>query len=338
LRLLIASISALLAVLGVGCGTVDGRLVASPRCDRYASPSGSDSAQGTIKHPVRALGSLDRRLSPGQTGCLEAGHYGGIGSRYILDRSGHPGARIKLMAAPSQKVTVTGLIMLNGAYITLSGLNIDGSNTAYDQERPGTSCPYPVSNGLEINGAHDIFEHNDYYQSIPQLRGNGIGVGWNGEANYTIIRYNSIHDVGQCLAYDHLIYLSHGRHVQIYGNRLSNDKHGWGVQLYPDATDAHVYDNLISHAGSGFVIGGGPQVANDTINHNVVIDSTGLPAAGISRGVGISSCCGVGPGNRFVDNDVYHNPGGISAQHTSVTLRGNTAAKPRRLRGFLRSR
>ena len=67
-------------------------------------------------------------------------------------------------------------------------------------------------------GTVDVLQYVDYYQSIPSLRGNAIGIGFWGDADNTIIRYSKIHDVGQCKAYDHLIYLSHGNNVQIYGN------------------------------------------------------------------------------------------------------------------------
>jgi hypothetical protein len=296
-------------------------------CDVYASPSGSAGASGTLANPVRSLAGLDAALAPGQTGCLEAGSYGGISVDSELDASGTTSAPITITAAPGASVTVTGLIRINGSHTTLSGLNIDGSNNLYATERSGTHCPYPVSNGLEINGQGDIFENNNLYQSVASLRGNGIGVGWNGQADNTIIRDNRIHDLGQCMAYDQMIYLAHATGAQIYDNWLWNDPHGWGVQLYPAAAGAHVYDNVIDHAGSGFVIGGSTTVANNTIDHNIVLNSTGLPDAGLPQGVGISTCCGLGPNNTFTNNDIYTNPGGISAA-SGITLTNNTTTNP----------
>ena len=60
-------------------------------------------------------------------------------------------------------------------------------------------------------------------------------MGFWGQADNTVIRFERIHDVGQCEAYDHLIYVSHGNNVQIYDNWLYNDPHGDAVQLYPGA-------------------------------------------------------------------------------------------------------
>jgi hypothetical protein len=279
-----------------------------------------------VSDPVLTVAELDAALTPGQTGCLEAGDYGSISTITDLYTSGTAGAPITITTAPGQASKITGLIMIWGNYTTLSGLNIDGSNNAYAQERAGTSCPYPVSNGLEINGHNDVFEGNDFYESVPSLRGNGIGVGWNGQADGTIIRDNRIHDLGQCMAQDQMIYLAHGDGVQIYGNWMWNDPHGWGVQLYPGASNAHVFDNVIDHAGSGFVVGGSAQVAGNMIDHNIVMNSTGPIDTGLN-GVGVSTCCGIGPNNVFKDNDLYNNPGGIAAA-SGMTVTDNTTTNP----------
>jgi hypothetical protein len=293
-------------------------------CDLYASPSGSDHHSGHRHAPKATITGLDKALHPGQTGCLLAGDYGSIHSMYQLWNSGHAHARITIRTAPHQHAKLTGLLELQGSYTTLTHLQIDGSNDLYDTQRDGTNCPYPVSNGLEINGTNDIFEHNDYYQSVAKLRGNGVGIGWNGQANNTIVRDNRIHDIGRCRAEDQLIYLAHANHTQIYDNWMWNDPHGWGVQLYPDATNAHIYDNVIDHAGSGFVIAG--TSAGNTIDHNIVLHSVGLDAAALT-GVAISTPGPAAPGNSFTDNDSYQNPQGI-ASASNVHLADNKTSKP----------
>ena len=55
--------------------------------------------------------------------------------------------------------------------------------------------------------------------------------------------------IGQCEDFDHLIYLSHGNNVQIYDNWMWNDPHGWGVQVYPAASNADIYSNVIDQRG-----------------------------------------------------------------------------------------
>jgi hypothetical protein len=321
----------LLLVLLVGllaCTGFAGSASAATTCNVYASPTGSDvSGAGTPSSPLGSVAGLDWALKPGQTGCLLAGIYGSISTVHNLGNTGTATGQITITAAPGQSPKIVGLVELEGSYTTLSGLTIDGSNNLYSAQRSGTNCPYPVSNGLEIDGHNDIFEDNDFFQSVPSLRGNGIGLGWNHPADNTIIRGNRIHDLGQCMAYDQMIYLAHGDGVQIYDNWMWNDPHGWGVQLYPAASNAHIHDNVIDGAGSGFVLAGGSQVSGNTIDHNIILNSTGLPDAGLPRGVGVSTCCGVGSGNSFTDNIVANNPGGI-ASASGITLTGNTTASP----------
>jgi hypothetical protein len=322
-------VAATMMVVGLmACAGLTSTASAATGCDLYASPSGSDaSGTGSIANPLASLGALDGALKPGQTGCLEAGSYGSVSSTQRLDNDGAPSQRITITSEPGQQAKVIGLVELEGSYTTLSGLSIDGSNNLYEAQRAGTNCPYPVSNGLEIDGVGDIFQDNDFYQSVASLRGNGIGIGWNSPANNAIIRDNRIHDLGQCQAFDQMIYLAHGSGVQIYDNWLWNDRHGWGVQVYPAATNAHIYDNVIDGAGSGFVLGGSSSVSGNDIDHNIIINSTGLPNAGLAQGVGVSTCCGLGSGNAFTDNVVYNNPGGV-ANASGITIGGNSTGAP----------
>ena len=190
-------------------------------CALFASPTGSDaSGDGTLAHPFATPGRLDRALSPGQRGCLESGSYGSVRTLQRFSRRGSPDARVIVSAAPGAAVTLRGWIVIGAAYTTLENVVIDGSNTFYGQHPAGVSCPGNTSQPLVLAGTGDVLQYVDYSQSIASLRGNAIGVGFWGDADDTVIRYSKIHDVGQCLAYDHLIYLSHGNNVQIYGNWL----------------------------------------------------------------------------------------------------------------------
>jgi hypothetical protein len=302
------------------------------QCAAFASPSGSDAGgNGTIGNPFASVAKLDSSLSNGQTGCLRAGTYGDTGSSTTLSHSGDSSGRITITAYPGDSVTIKGYVGISGGYTTLSHVNIDGSNTLYDHQRSGTSCPYPVSEALGISGANDTLEYDNYFQSIPSLRGNGIGIGFSGQPDNTIIRFNKIHDVGGCEAYDHIIYLSHGNNVQIYDNWMWHDPHGWGVQLYPAPTNARVWGNVIDGAGSGFTIGNeqGDNASGNQVFNNIVMNSTGLPSAGLSRGVAISDYWGgsKGQNNSFSDNVSFNNPGGI-ARVSDVAIRATTTANP----------
>jgi hypothetical protein len=259
------------------------------------------------------------------------GTYGSIHTWHLLATDGRPSAPITLRSYPGTTATVVGYVEVDASYTVLSQLKIDGSNVFYNQERPGTSCPYPVSQPLVIVGHDDVLEHDDYYQSVARLRGNGIGIGFTSQADNTIIRYDKIHDVGQCEAYDHLIYVSHGNNVQIYDNWLWNDRHGRGVQLYPAPTNARVYNNVVAAAGVGFGVGNqaGDSVSGNQIYNNIVSRATGLRWESMP-GMCINDSYGgtPGSGNVFAHNDCYRDPGGI-ARVTAITMYDNTTANPK---------
>jgi parallel beta helix pectate lyase-like protein len=273
---------------------------------------------------------LDSALSPGQTGCLHAGSYGSTATWHKINKSGSATGQITLTSYPGESATIIGYLDIEGSYTTLSNLQIDGSNTLYTQHPAGINCPAPVSQSLVIAGHNDILEYDNYYQSNPSLRSDGIGIGFWGNADNTIIRYDKIHDVGQCQAYDHLIYLSHGNNVQIYDNWLYNDPHGRGVQLYPAPTNARVHDNIIDNVGEGFVIGNeaGDTVTGNQIYNNLITNTTGLPSQGIP-GEAIHDLYGGTPGtdNTFHDNLTYNNPGGIGPL-SAVQAYNNSTGNP----------
>jgi Right handed beta helix region len=331
-RLLLAAVTLLAAAIWTpiaAAATGSARAHASANgCNLYASPAGSDSrGHGGVRRPFRTLTRLDRALRPGQTGCLEAGTYGDIGTWHKIFSSGTPSARVTVTSAPGQAAKVVGFVDIEGSYTTVSHLQIDGSNTLY---KGGNSCRSVVSQALIIAGHDDIFEGNNYYQSVPGLRANGIGVGFWGNADNTVIRFNKIHDVGQCDAFDHLIYLAHGNNVQIYGNWMWNDPHGRGVQLYPGPTNARVFGNVIDHAGEGFVIGdeAGSTVSGNQVFDNIITHSSGLPWERIP-GWAIHDMYGGAPGtgNSFHNNIIFQNPAGMG-RWTRVRAYGNRTLNP----------
>ena len=288
------------------------RDAASVHCDLFASSSGSDSSgDGSLGSPFASLNKLDAVLRPGETGCLRAGSYGSTSTWHRIDTDGSSTGRITITSFPGETATVRGYVDIEGSYTTLSHLSIDGSNNLYTQHPAGVNCPSPTSESLTITGRNDVLEFDDYYQSVARLRGTGIGIGFWGDADNTIIRYDKIHDVGQCQAYDHLIYLSHGNNVRIYDNWLWNDAHGRGVQLYPAPTNAKIFGNVIDHVGEGFVIGNesGDTVSGNRIYDNIITNTTGLISQNIP-GEAIHDLYGgrPGTGNAFLNNVVYQQP------------------------------
>jgi Right handed beta helix region len=315
----------------VAAGAQAGRAQRLFGCDRFVAPGGSDRGHGSFRRPFRTLSRLDRALRPGQTGCLRAGLYGGTSVLHRVYANARATGRITITSFPGETATIRGYVDIEGSYTTLSYMRIDGSNSLYRSARPANpSCRSGVSQPLVIAGPGDILEHDDYYQSVPRLRGNGIGIGFWGNANDTVIRFNRIHDVGQCGAEDHLIYLSHGNNVQIYDNWLWNDPHGRGVQLYPGPTNARIFSNVIDRAGEGFVVGNerGATVSGNEIFHNIISNSLGLPWERIPPDA-IHDLYGGSPGrgNTFHNNDAYNLAGGIG-HLTAVRSYRNMKADP----------
>jgi hypothetical protein len=221
-----------------------------------------------------------------------------------------------------------GLVGVAGSYVTLSGLTLDGSNDTYSTtycNPPGRMQPSP-----DLEGTGDILDHNNITQTT--IKGNGVGIGFDhmaGHGDNAIVRYNKIHDVGSCQAYDHLIYLADGNNVQIYGNWMWGDAHGWGVQIYPYPNDARIYSNVIDAAGAGFLFsdnGDGGTTGNQAYN-NVVINSVGVPAPANVAGACLGGIGPTGSGNTFTTNDCFNNPGGIGSQ-TNVAMSGNITSNP----------
>jgi hypothetical protein len=310
-------------------------------CEAFASPSGSDSTgDGSLAHPYQSVVKLDSALTAGQTGCLRGGTYGSINTWHELTNSGTASGQITITAYPGETPTVVGWVDIEASYTTLSALQIDGSNTFYNKSA-GSPCPTPhtVSQALDIAGAGDIFERNNFYQSVASLRGNAIGVGFWGDADNTVIRYNRIHDVGQCTQHDHLIYLASGNNVQIYDNWLYNDHNGFGVTVYPAPTNARITANVISNAGTGINFGdnGTSASSGNEASYNVVtseFDVTGDGGQVLEAAlVMCPSLDSSSTGNQVFNNDSFQNPDGVSAVNrqvstTNLSLSNNVAVDP----------
>jgi hypothetical protein len=272
-----------------------------------------------------------------QSNCRREPYYHG------LTNSGTGASRITITAYPGESVSVVGWIDVEGSYTTITRLAIDGSNACYTPQASRKSCSPRASEGLAIIGQGNILDHDEIYQAQPGLRSNAIGIGWRAAADHsyaddTVIRYDKIHDVGSCDDYDHLIYLSHGNNVQIYGNWMWNDAHGWGVQVYPGPTNARVYSNVIDGAGSGFVFddGGDGRLVGNHAYHNVVVNSVGIANRDIGfsmPGVLVSSpgLRGSSTGNQVTLNDSFNNPADYAVDGTTsneLSVQGNIHVAP----------
>jgi Right handed beta helix region len=184
----------------------------------------------------------------------------------------------------------------------VTGLKIDVSTT-----QNGATCAptgLPRAQTAAILGANVLVDRNEITASNRAESSNGFYLG----GDNAEIAYNRIHDVGDCLAYDHGLYVGSGSGTQIHHNWIYNTQKGWGVQIYPSPSAVHAYANVIDTAGSGFVECS--TGSNNLIEHNVVSNSTG--GGNMGPGALISGCGPQGSSTNNVvnENDQFNNPAG----------------------------
>ena len=221
-------------------------------CNLVASPSGSDSASGTPAAPFQTAQKLVSSLTPGQTGCLEAGTYN---ENVTFRASGTATAPITLTSYPGQTATIVGrMYIVDGAnYTTITGLDLNGENPQQ-----------ALSPMIDANDA--TFSYDDVTNDHT---GTCFGIGsatW-GWATGTLITHDAIHDCGQLPATNsqHGLYIGAATDTTIawsliYGNA---DR---GIQLYPDAQHTTIDHDVIDDNGEGIIISGAGGVASSYTN------------------------------------------------------------------------
>ena len=229
---------------------------AAVTCDRYASPSGSDTATGTLQAPYRSVQKLVDSVSSGQTACLRAGSYTG---NVKVSRAG-----IKLTNYGTEKATVIGRFWVaRGADgVTVEGLYLNGKNAAI--------LPSPT-----INAQNTTFIRND-------VTNDNTGICFilghedYGRAVRTRIELNRIHNCGRLPVtnLDHGIYVGAGDDNVITRNWIY-DNADFGVHLSPDAQRTVVTGNVIDGNGMGLTFSGEVDSAsNDNVVENNLISNS----------------------------------------------------------------
>lgn len=259
LGLLLATAAAALCLAPAASGTA----AATPQsCTLLASPSGSDSAAGTVDAPFKTAQKLVSSLRAGQTGCLRAGTY----TEDVTFRTGGTAsAPITLTSYPGESATVVGRIYVaEGAdYTTVTGLNLDGVNADRRQS--------PM-----IDANHVTFSYDDVTNDHTSICF-GIGSATWGWATGTLITHDRVHDCGVLPAtnYQHGFYIGGATDTTIewsliYGNA---DR---GIQLYPEADYTTIDHNVIDGNGEGIIISGTDGVASSHTNvyDNILSNAT----------------------------------------------------------------
>ncbi len=230
-------------------------------CDRLASPTGSDTNPGSESLPYRTAQHLAGSLSSGQTGCLRSGTYS---ENVKISVGGSAGSPVTLRSYPDERARIVGRFWIaEGAdFVSVSHLDLDGTNA--------TDLPSPT-----VNANDTSFLDNDItngHTSICFV----LGSDW-GRADRTVIERNRIHDCGRLPAtnYDHGIYveLSRGSVIQ---NNLIYDNADRGIQLYPDAQQSTIRNNVIDGNGVGIIFSGDSGVgsSDNIVEYNIITNST----------------------------------------------------------------
>jgi parallel beta-helix repeat protein len=275
-------------------------------CTLFVSPTGSDSASGSVTTPFRTVTKLVSSLSSGEVGCLRGGTYT---EDVTINQSG-----ITLTAYTGEKATLVGRLWIqNGANgVTVTNLTLDGKNIA--------DLPSPTINGdgAKFIGNEVTNEHTEICFVI--------GSSW-GRAQNTLIQGNRIHACGASPStnLDHGIYVEDSDNAQILDNVIY-DNVDRGIQLYPDAQGTVIRENIIDDNGEGIIFSGagGTASSNTVVDHNII--SNAQIRADVESWYPVGNP--VGTNNIVHDNCIVPGAGGgINLSNGGFTAYSNLSVK-----------
>ena len=281
-------------------------------CAKYAGPSGSDSAAGTLTDPFRTAQNLVNRLVPGETGCLLPGSYA---ESVTIRTGGSPGSPITLTSASERASLVGRLWIADSANdVVFTNLLLDGRTT---------TLPSPTVNGDRVTFRDN--EVTNAHTAICFVLGDGEGP--YGIAVDPVIEGNRIHDCGKLPAtnHDHGIYVEASRNARITGNVIY-DNADRGIQLYPDAQNTLITGNVLDGNGSGVIFSGDFGIAS---NGNVVrgnVISNSILRANVESWYPAGNP--VGTGNLVEANCVWNGRQGDIDGSLGFTARNNLITDP----------
>jgi hypothetical protein len=210
----------------------------------YVSPSGSASAPGTLKQPMRWLQTALNRVQPGDTVYLRGGTYSGY---YYLGRDGTAEKPIVIRGYPGEEAVIAGRFRIDASHLVVSHLVFDQTGS----------------------GVHDVsiymYTGDDDWIAYNEIRHSGYsGILVDSGAERLKIVGNWIHDNGSNIRWDHGVYWSGGQ-VGLLAQNVIDHNVGYGVQLYPNADQIVVQRNTVVRNGrSGIIVGGDSSNTSDS--------------------------------------------------------------------------
>jgi hypothetical protein len=255
-------------------------------CNKIVSPSGVDGGPGTVSAPWKTVTYAVEHLNSGETGCLRNGTYA---FREIVFRA----PSVTLSSYPGERATMQGTVKVEiGAdNVTVSNLNLNGKGGA------SNIGPFVFADNATFENDDVTNEHTDICFMIGSISPSA------GPATNTLIANNRIHDCGMTPSrnQDHGIYVGKSDGLIVRQNWIY-DNTDRGVQLYPDAQDSQVYENVITENGEGVIV-------SDASSGNVIRDNV-ITNSKIRWNIEASNL--YGSGNVVKENCVWAGPSGDS--------------------------
>jgi hypothetical protein len=290
-----------------------------PGCTSTSDNDETDPIQNNCTATLAAGGNAAtffNALSPGDVGCLHTGVYGTLDNFQDFTKSGTSTAPITLQSYPGEVATLLGYTAIDSSNVIFKNLKIDVSTHL---RGVGGNCPNGRAATFTLAGAVILIDHNEITASDQTNSSNGIYIQNSNEE----VSHNKIHDVGACtdatFGYDHGVYIGHGSGTSIHHNWLWNIHFGWGIQIYPDSSNTHVYSNVIDSARSGLTLCS--TGSNHLFEHNVVSNDT---IGAMTSGCGPQ---GSSTNNAVQNNDSWNNPNGVGSV-SGITYSGNISVDP----------
>ena len=268
--------------------------------DRYVSPTGSDSNDGSAANPWRSIQHAATLAKAGMTIHVAPGTYT-TSATISSSASGTPSARIRYLS--DQKwgakivTSATQAWAQTGSYVDVEGFDISSSNTS-------------TIIGIHGGGNYDRYISN-HIHNMPAPAGtcpSGGGIMIGNSATQGAEMYgNVIHDVGiavgdppgQCNQL-------HGFYVSTPNCKVMNNlafrSQGKGIQLWGNPSGCVVMNNTTFWNQDGIVVGGSGATADNLfVANNIAYKNVRY---------GIYETGSNGTNNRYSNNLVYSNPGG----------------------------
>jgi len=248
-----------LARAGSFAGVAGAAPVAST-CTLYAAPSGNDANSGSSATPFKTFQRLADALTPGAVGCLRTGTYTPAGGTLDLTKGGTPAAPATLRAEANADVTFAGrLVLQSGAHdLVIAGMKLDGTQ----QIQSEASSVTVLANNVSFVG-DDITAPTRICVAVGEA---SINQGSSPEVLGFVFEGNRVHHCGDGKflgggsrpGQEHGIYLQKSLGAIVRHN-IFDHNFARGIQLYPDADETIVDNNVVDANETGINLGGDPD-------------------------------------------------------------------------------